>query len=75
MQNLLVSVAAVAAAAVAVLQGPTYSLKVSGGSCTIDDDGKVDCAAPTVALSSTPYECNLPFRQAAKLEVSQRNVL
>jgi hypothetical protein len=43
---------------------------VVGGECEIMDDGSVECTEPTITASSTPYICNLPFRQAAKLEVS-----
>jgi hypothetical protein len=42
---------------------------VVGGECEIKDDGSVECKEPTITASSTPYICNLPFRQAAKLEV------
>lgn len=50
-------------------QGPTYSLKVDGGSCEINDDGSVECDQPTIKLTTTPFICNLPYREAASLEV------
>lgn len=53
-------------------QGPTYSVTVNGGECEINDDGSVECEPPSITLSSTPYICNLPYRTAAKLEVSVR---
>jgi hypothetical protein len=50
-------------------QGPTYSVTVNGGECEINDDGSVECEEPFVELSETPFICNLPYREAAELEV------
>lgn len=50
-------------------QGPTYSVTVNGGECEILDDGSVECEEPFVELSETPFTCNLPYREAAELEV------
>lgn len=50
-------------------QGPTYSVTVNGGECEILGDGSVECEEPFVELSETPFTCNLPYREAAELEV------
>jgi hypothetical protein len=52
------------------LQGPTYTITVNGGECEILDDGSVECEPPFIELSETPFICNLPYREAAELEVS-----
>lgn len=54
-------------------QGPTYSVTINGGECEVsDEDGSVECEEPFIELTSTPYECNLPFREAIKVEVRPR---
>lgn len=50
-------------------QGPIYSLVVDGGTCRIQDSGKVSCEQPTITFKSTPLVCNLPYKAACSLTV------
>lgn len=59
------------ACVLSILQGPTYSLKVDGGSCEIMKDGSVQCSQPAIKITRTPLTCNLPYRKAASLEVGE----
>lgn len=46
-------------------QGPTYTLKLSGGGCVVNNNGSVTCTPSTVTLDKTAGGCNLKYESAS----------
>lgn len=53
----------------AACAGPTVTLAIDGGACTVGHDGTVTCAPATVRLITTPAACTLHRKPPQVLKV------